>query len=232
MAKKESGKYRAETGRTFYETLFQEGREVGWQSAPGKKVIVSAVKRLLSEGRLLKKGSVLDIGCGDGFLLNVVRQHYIQGDMLGIDISKNAIEKAAKSYDGIKFRAADVCALPLGFGKFDLVISYGSLEHVYDTRRLFEVIRSMLKNGALFLFMIPTLGFYRDDRCDEGWYEDLDVNRQLQWNRFRETWEAYFRNSQLILYPDRVASSCGAIKPQCFYFGHKEVSKKSRSRMC
>ena len=74
----------------------------------------------------------------------------------------------------------------MGLEQFDLVLSYGSLEHIEDSERLFRVIARLLKPGGFFLFMIPALGHYRTDRTDEGWYEDLDTNRQLQWNRRRK----------------------------------------------
>ena len=81
---------------------------------------------------------------------------------------------------------------------FDVVVSYGVIEHVqYPQETISEAYR-VLKNKGLFLFMIPSLDYYRTDREDEGWYEDLDSNRQQQWNYFRNTWEEIFTKTPLI----------------------------------
>jgi len=67
--------------------------------------------------------------------------------------------------------------------------------------------------------MIPTLGVYRVDRQDEGWYEDL--TGQPQWNLNRETWESYFSEYGLMLWETDSSQQFGALKPGVFYFGRK-----------
>ncbi len=39
--------------------------------------------------------------------------------------------------------------------------------------------------------MMPYVDYYKIDRTNEGWYEDLDGNKQWQWNYLRKTWGRY-----------------------------------------
>ena len=69
---------------------------------------------------------------------------------------------------------------------------------------------------------MPSLDYYRNDRTDEGWYEDLDVNRQLQWNYLRKTWEGMFNKAGLILFDVDISKKYGALKSGVFFFGEEK----------
>jgi len=82
-----------------------------------------------------------------------------------------------------------------------------------------------MPNGVFFC-MMPTLGIDRTDRDDEGWYEERQVQgspiNQMQWNLKRNTWEKYFADSNLLLFPLIGVVEFGAKKPGVFFFGKKQ----------
>jgi len=83
-----------------------------------------------------------------------------------------------------------------------------------------------LKLNGIFCLMMPTLGSYRDDRDDEGWYEDFNVPPQLQWNLFRSTWEKHLQSEGNVeLFSNDIPMKFGALKPDNFYFGRKISNK-------
>lgn len=68
---------------------------------------------------------ILDVGCGPGTLLPLIRTINKNVDYVGIDLNKQAIDKAKKSFSGdtkANFIAGDVLAIEFG-QHFDLVIS-------------------------------------------------------------------------------------------------------------
>jgi len=70
---------------------------------------------------------VLDIGCGEGYYTGVLRagseSAAAAGESVGIDISRDAIQRAAKRYPGITWLVAGSAALPLADACCDLVAS-------------------------------------------------------------------------------------------------------------
>ena len=66
------------------------------------------------------------------------------------------------------------------------------------TARLPRRLARILKPGAIFLLMLPSLCIYRTDRNDEGWYPD--VTGQPQWNFTRPTWNRHFAYAGLALW--------------------------------
>ncbi len=212
--------------REYYDMLFKENRENHWDDAPGKKVILSASINLINE----QANNILDIGCGNGYFIgeiekcNRVKDH--EQNYYGIDISTEAVKKANERYDDINFYRMDAMSLDFGDEYFDIVLSYGAIEHVRKPEIAIKEIQRVLKNDGLFLMMVPALDYYRNDRTDEGWYEDLDSNRQLQWNYLRETWEEMFKKVGLKLFNVVESKKYGALKTGVFFFGNKEKHNK------
>lgn len=99
------------------------------------------------------KWSVLDLGCGAGYLAEALSET-TGCKVIGIDSSSVAIElaKRASNNDRINYFYADANKTDLSLNKFDLVICSGILEHVKDWEALVVKINSILKpNGKVFI---------------------------------------------------------------------------------
>lgn len=70
--------------------------------------------------------SILDIGCGEGYYTNRLRdslnERNVKAHIVGIDISKEAVISAAKSYKGIDWVVASASSLPLEDESLDFII--------------------------------------------------------------------------------------------------------------
>lgn len=73
--------------------------------------------------------SVLDIGCGSGRLFGLFRQLEIN-KVLGVDISKNALDIAGRDYPEVPTRCTRLQELSLANDEFDLIVSNRVLQHV------------------------------------------------------------------------------------------------------
>ncbi len=104
----------------------------------------------------LKPGKkVLDMGCGEGILLDRLKKDY-QIEGFGVDNSYKTIERAKKnSLFQHDFRLAEATTLPFPDLFFDVVISFDTLEHVQDKdQSLAEIGRVLKKHGRLLIYTI------------------------------------------------------------------------------
>jgi len=90
---------------------------------------------------------ILDIGCGDGFFLNQVTRA-IKAPCLGIgiDISKGALARAARSYPGLFFVRTDAShtRLPFKDSSFGLALSIFAPRPIDEIRRVLRADGSWL----------------------------------------------------------------------------------------
>lgn len=194
-----------------------------WGHSPGKEVFVSALKKLVDAHIILKNSKVLDVGCGAAYLLKKFNDEVSNDlDLWGIDISTKAVEIAKTLFPKGHYIAGDALQSKLESDFFDIVVSYGSYEHFENPQLAISEASRVLRPGGVILTMQPTLGVYRHDREDEGWYEETHSAKQLQWNYKRATWENIFRDANIALLNDSFAGHCGALKPGNFYFGIKK----------
>lgn len=104
------------------------------------------------EKKIKGKATLLDIGCGGGFLTNSLakRGHKVSG----IDISEKTLE-VAKKYDETKsvhYLLANAYNLPFKENTFDAVFALDVLEHVESPDKLIEEASRVLKPNGLFFF--------------------------------------------------------------------------------
>jgi len=122
---------------------------------------------LLKKNPLLK-GRVLDVGCGDGIIDLGVFLRMQPEELVGIDpfggfkrlpdiVREHHLPVEVLDDPRLQFREEDGNSIPYPDDYFDVVISWGSLEHIaggYD--QALNEIRRVLKNGGL-LFVHPGL---------------------------------------------------------------------------
>ena len=124
----------------------QEGAEI----APD-----SNISRFLAAVGDVTGLTVLDAGCGEGYLSRILAQRGAQ--VTGVDISPKLVEMArAKDPDGaIIYEVADLSQpLPAYQAHFDVVASYFVLNDVYDYQGFLATLSAALKPaGRLVIFM-------------------------------------------------------------------------------
>jgi SAM-dependent methyltransferase len=110
-------------------------------------------------------GSVLDVGCADGFLL-----HRLQGPYRRFGIEVNAAAAAQARARGVIVLGDDIMATNVTAGgepSFDVITSIATFEHVLDFRGAVAACLNLLAPGGVLLFEVPLIS---DTRDNKDWY--------------------------------------------------------------
>ena len=125
---------------------------------------VYRVRRRLEARRLLRAakglprdGRVLDVGCGDGFHLGLLRDFGRRGWRLeGVDADPRAVRRAQE--DGLDVHQGTVEAVDFEPGSFDLVLLIQTIEHVADPGSVLRRIHELLRPGGRLLVVTDNTG--------------------------------------------------------------------------
>lgn len=112
------------------------------------------VRRRLEAHRLLRfcrglppQTRVLDVGCGDGFHLKLLREFGPPGWTIeGVDPSNRAVRAAAAT--GFRVHQGRIEDLDLPESSFDLALLIATIEHVDDPVGVLSRVRSLLRPGG------------------------------------------------------------------------------------
>lgn len=85
---------------------------------------------LVKKLKTLNISSVLDAGCGEGFILERLRKECVAEKYLGIDGSSIAIKLGKVLFPNIKFEKHNIYKLPMKNDSYDLVMCTEVLEHL------------------------------------------------------------------------------------------------------
>ncbi len=103
---------------------------------------------------------VLDIGCGDGKITKKIAEMVPEGEVIGIDPSREMINEALADYSHISnLSFLQERAENFNFEKkFNLVTSFFALHWVRDHGMVLKNVKSVLKKGGKILFLMVSGG--------------------------------------------------------------------------
>jgi ubiquinone/menaquinone biosynthesis C-methylase UbiE len=115
-----------------------------------RKLIISEIRRHRPEGTLV------DIGCGPGYLTADILKAFPQLSVTGVDIAGEMVEKAGRNLSGhfgsrANFRQGDIHSLPFEDGSVDYIVSTLSMHHWAEPAAAISEIHRVLKPGRGFL---------------------------------------------------------------------------------
>lgn len=102
----------------------------------------------------IKGRTVLDAGCGRGFLTNLLHHKY---DVVGVDFVKSG--RFEEVSPGVKFVEAPLTELPFEDDGFDTVICSHTLEHVKNITKAISELRRVAKKNLIIV--VPKQRPYR-----------------------------------------------------------------------
>ena len=142
-----------------YDDLWKEAWREATERGPSCRTRFRIMLQLFRKYKL--KGSVLDVGCGDGNFLSMLAgidaKNKTHNFMLyGFDISNKAIELAkGKEFISDLFVGDLLDRKTLPKRKFDVVVCSEVLEHIDDYKKAFDNIAGLVKKGGKILITVP-----------------------------------------------------------------------------
>ena len=144
-----------------------------------------AREELIKQASIYPNQRVLDLGCGTGTLVVLLKRKYPSAEIVGLDPDPKALRRARKKVRraGVSVQLDEGFAdeLPYDEGTFDRVLSSLMLHHLEDQDRekmLREVLR-VLKPGGSFHLLDFAGG---EDRARGRWGRLIDSHAHLEAN--------------------------------------------------
>ena len=142
--------------------------------------------------KYVKNGSILDIGCGRGLFLHLMRKH--GWEVAGVEFDEESALKVSNAY-GIKvIPSQSLSKLP--DKSFDVITLFHVLEHTIHPQMTINECKRLLKDGGLLVVEVPNLYSLQASIGKKAWFHldlphhfyhfsDVGIKALLKKNSFR-----------------------------------------------
>lgn len=111
-------------------------------------------KKRIEKFTLNKSCKILDLGCGDGLNISILRTMGMT-NLVGIDPSKYLVEEARTKNPKTKFYIGSAESLPFKNDAFDVIFVDSVFHHILDFNRAIKEIKRVLKSNGTLCFIEP-----------------------------------------------------------------------------
>jgi len=124
------------------------------------QVEIEHLHRYFAARALCRGLDVLDIASGEGYGAMLLAQ--VARTVVGVDVSAEAVAYASTAYSrpNLRFLTGDARSIPLPDSSVDVVVSFETLEHVYEHEQFIAEVRRVLRPGGHFIVSSPERDVY------------------------------------------------------------------------
>ena len=139
---------------------------------PENKAKVS--RRLADLAARFGSQSLLDLGCGTGFIIDLARDHF--KSIRGVDVTPAMLERVNTQGHDIEVQLGKVESLPFEADRFDAASAYSFLDHLEDQGAMLREASRVLKpGGCLYIDLVPN-HFYWKALSEEPHLERMEIS--------------------------------------------------------
>jgi 2-polyprenyl-3-methyl-5-hydroxy-6-metoxy-1,4-benzoquinol methylase len=128
-----------------------------------------------------RKGRIVDVGCGRGVLLGLMRER--GWDVLGVEVSERAAHHAREVL-GLSVWVGEFAESPLQPASVDAVVIWHVLEHLSDPAATLDKAAVVLRPAGLLVVAVPNFDSWQAAFSGRRWFH-LDVPRHYHHFRLR-----------------------------------------------
>ena len=118
---------------------------------------------------------LLDVGCGSGTLLGLLKQRGFQP--MGLDFSGEAA-RVAEAENGVRVVVGSLDDAAFPGHSFDMVTLFHVMEHVVNPRSVLAEVSRILKPGGAVVLQVPNIDRWQFKAFGAKWY-GLDIPRHV-----------------------------------------------------
>ncbi|MDB4728369.1 class I SAM-dependent methyltransferase [Saprospiraceae bacterium] len=164
-------------------------------------------ERLLQYLQKKEAHSILDLGCGNGWLTHQIANR-TNSQVLGVDINSTELIQANRlfSNDNCQFAYCDIFQEGLPAKYFDIIILDSCVQYFPNLNQLINRLQKFLKsNGEIHILDSP---FYDEKMVEKARQRSQDYyldrgEEKMKAHYFHHTWDALQQNTYKIIYqPD------------------------------
>lgn len=135
------------TGATWVSTNHNKHTTQNWLYRKHIEIFLDQLYEMLAK---TEPKSVLDAGCGEGFVVDFLARRNPELKLVGVDLSDAAVAYANTHFgDKARFRTGSIYKLPFSDRSFDTVLCSEVLEHLDDPSKAVEELKRVARNYVL-----------------------------------------------------------------------------------
>jgi ubiquinone/menaquinone biosynthesis C-methylase UbiE len=142
--------------------------------------------------KISDRETVLDVGCGAGWLCRMLASQIPLGRVVGLDVSNEMIERAraaSSSVANLSFSVAGVDRIPADDNTFTRVVSVESAYYWPDPAKgIREIFRVVAPGGSAWIL----INYYRDNPHCHQWGAEYKIPSHLLW---ADEWAGHFHDA-------------------------------------
>lgn len=147
--------------REKFETLYE--KEDPWKTRSQERDRVKKCVEIVSSLEI--KGALSDCGCGEGVITSLLRKHF--ADIVGIDISKKALQRAKRTV-GLDFVQGDIQHMPFRNRSLSCITCFETLYYLKEEgcwKTALQEFYRTLKSNAYCVISIQSGKEYLDQNA-------------------------------------------------------------------
>lgn len=186
------------------ERLVTTVREIG---------VIEHLQRYAIACDLVKGRTVLDIASGEGYGSNLLAKS--AKNVIGIDISKEAVAHASKKYirENLEFKIGSCTSIPLAEKSVEIVVSFETLEHILEHEIFIKEIKRVLSHDGILIISTPERSNLGDKENEKNKFH----LKELYFSEFEMLIQPHFKNYKFLFQKSIFGT---LIVPENFSFGN------------
>jgi 2-polyprenyl-3-methyl-5-hydroxy-6-metoxy-1,4-benzoquinol methylase len=129
-------------------------------SNPAQRALIAHFLRRVADLVIARSPrSILEIGCGEGYVLRALRDAGVRCPMRGIDFSAEAVAEARVRVPDASFDVQDAALLAQSGERYDVVLMIEVLEHLPDPARMLSILGRLAERHVVL--SVPWEPYFR-----------------------------------------------------------------------
>jgi SAM-dependent methyltransferase len=134
--------------------------------------------KLILENLKTERGRLTDIGCGNGYLLEKIREVNPNLELCGVDVQQD------KNFTDIAFKNGNIAKLDFADNQFDIVTCTHTIEHIINVEDAFSELIRITKRKLIIVVPCQRYFYYTLDGHIQFFYKEAELLRYLPFKNF------------------------------------------------